>query len=129
MFLLILKILLILLILAFLPAAVVGLLFHRRIEANLFGPVPVLIALVTAVAWFARAISACFFSSCAAVSASRAPAAAVTACCACGTLRAWLGKMRQGAPFDLVVANISFRVLSTLAEQLAAVSRARGWAP
>ena len=38
--------LLVLLILAFLPAAIVGLLFHKKIEEHLFGPVPVLIALV-----------------------------------------------------------------------------------
>ena len=34
-----------LLFVAFLPAAIFGLMFHKRIEGNLFGPVPVLIAL------------------------------------------------------------------------------------
>ena len=34
-----------LLLLAFLPAAIVGFLFHKKIEQHLFGPVPVLIAL------------------------------------------------------------------------------------
>jgi len=34
-----------LLLLAFLPAAVTGLLFHRKIEEHLFGPVPVILAM------------------------------------------------------------------------------------